>query len=110
MRYRQVCIDGKYHLVPADEAARVREAGDVIVRGNFDAFVSPVDGTLVRNQRELEDHNKRNNVVNSSEFSPQWYEKKAKERAKLYSGERSRAEKQARGEEIHRIIERLERQ
>lgn len=34
------------------------------VTGKFEAFVSMVDGTLVRNQKELEEHNKRNGVVN----------------------------------------------
>jgi len=28
-------------------------------------FVSPVDGSLIRNKRELHDHNRRNNVMQS---------------------------------------------
>ena len=101
----------RYVMVPRDSAAAKRdsEAG-IIVRGNFDAFHSPVDGSLIRNHRDLEEHNRRNNVVSSSEFSDDWYKQKAQERARLYTGERSASERQARGEEIHRIIERLERQ
>lgn len=34
------------------------------VTGKFDAFVSPVDGSVIRNQRELLAHNDRNQVVN----------------------------------------------
>lgn len=34
------------------------------VKGNFDAFRSSVDGSLIRTTRELQEHNKRNNVVN----------------------------------------------
>lgn len=34
------------------------------VTGKFDAFVSPVDGSVIRNQRELQNHNERNGVVN----------------------------------------------
>lgn len=30
----------------------------------FEAFVSPVDGTVISNKRELQEHNKRNGVVN----------------------------------------------
>lgn len=32
------------------------------VTGKFDAFKSQVDGTIIRNKRELEEHNRRNNV------------------------------------------------
>lgn len=34
------------------------------VKGNFDAFRSPVDGSLIATQNDLSEHNKRNNVVN----------------------------------------------
>jgi putative FmdB family regulatory protein len=34
------------------------------VKGNFDAFKSSVDGSLIRTNRELQEHNKRNSVVN----------------------------------------------
>ena len=30
---------------------------------NFDAFVSPVDGTLITGQQSLKEHNSRNDVV-----------------------------------------------
>lgn len=31
----------------------------------FESFVSPVDGSIVHSRRELAEHNKRNNVVNT---------------------------------------------
>lgn len=31
----------------------------------FEAFISPVDRTVINSQRELREHNKRNNVVNT---------------------------------------------
>lgn len=34
------------------------------VTGKFEAFRSMVDGSLIRNNRELAEHNKRNNVYN----------------------------------------------
>lgn len=37
------------------------------VTGKFDAFVSHVDGSLIRSNRDLEEHNRRNNVVNLSD-------------------------------------------
>lgn len=34
------------------------------VTGRFEAFRSSVDGSIIRNQRDMLEHNKRNNVVN----------------------------------------------
>lgn len=34
------------------------------IKGKFDPFISPVDRSLVRSQRELNEHNKRNGVQN----------------------------------------------
>ncbi len=34
------------------------------VKGNFDAFKSPVDGSIITGHRALEEHNKRNQVAN----------------------------------------------
>ena len=111
-RYRQVLDQktGEYVLVPADEAAARREQIDIAVRGNFDAFVSPVDGSLIRNHRELEDHNRRNNVVNSAEFSPEFMERKRKERERVFTGERTSQQVQRDRMFIHEMINRAERQ
>lgn len=37
------------------------------VTGKFDPFVSPVDGSLITSQREMQEHNRRNNVVNMAD-------------------------------------------
>lgn len=58
----------------------------VHIRGDIEAFVSPVDGTVVGGRRQLRDHNRRNDVVNSQEFSPEFYAQKAAERADHYNG------------------------
>jgi len=111
-RYRQTWSEEEqdYVLIKmGGPTAPLGNDGNLHIRRDIDPFVSPVDGSTIRTQRDLDNHNKRNNVVSSSEFSPAFYERKAKERARLYSGEHTPAEKQARGEEIHRIIERLER-
>lgn len=34
------------------------------VKGKFDPFISPVDRTLISCQRDLDEHNKRNGVMN----------------------------------------------
>ena len=48
----------------ADVVKVILSAPSGFVRGKFDAFRSTVDGTVIRSQRELEEHNKRNRVVN----------------------------------------------
>ena len=42
----------------------IRTAPSGLVTGKFDAFRSPVDGTLIKSKRDLENHNRRNGVVN----------------------------------------------
>jgi hypothetical protein len=110
-RYRQVYNEKeeRYELIPVDAAARRREGIDISVKGNFDAFVSPVDGSLIKNHRDLEDHNRRNNVVNSAEFSPEWYAKKRAEREKVFTGERSREQVLKDRQFINEQINRFER-
>ena len=72
-----------------------------IIRGKFDTFKSPVDSSLIRNHREYEDHNKRNDVVNSAEYSPEYYAGKAKERQDFFDGKHSKAEMHKRKSEIY---------
>jgi len=45
----------------------IRTAAKGFVTGKFDAFISPVDGTLITSQREMQKHNERNGVVNMAE-------------------------------------------
>lgn len=42
----------------------VRQAPVGFVKGRFEAFKSPVDGSIISTAQGLADHNKRNNVVN----------------------------------------------
>ncbi|RLA29191.1 MAG: hypothetical protein DRR15_16515 [Gammaproteobacteria bacterium] len=105
MRWRQCRHTGK--LIPVDEAAK-KYAGHYI-QGDIETFVSPVDGSVISDRKQLEDHNRRNNVVNAAEFSPEYYASKAKERARFYEGEHTRRESHARKSEIYEIIMRAER-
>lgn len=112
-RWRQVWSEEeqKYVLVPLDQVAAERDARmGIIVRGNFDAFRSHVDGTVIQTHRQLEEHNRRNGVVPVQEFDQSFFDRKARERQKLYQGEHSTQEKFRRKQEIHEIINRLERQ
>lgn len=102
--------EGKYVLVPRDEAAVKRdEANGIIVRGNFDAFTSPVDGSLIRNHRELMEHNRRNGVVQTHELDEGHYRKHKEQRERFFSGSHSSAETFRRKQQIHEIMNQIER-
>lgn len=55
---------------------------------DIESFVSPVDGTIVTGRAALREHNKRHNVTNVADFTGEW-ERKAKERAAMYSGDKN---------------------
>ena len=113
MRWRQVWNEelGKHEMVPVDAGAvRRDQSAGLIGMGEFEAFVSPVDQTLIRNEREYREHNLRNNVVNAAEFTPEFYEAKAKERARFYNRERTTQEIQRDRMAINETINRLERE
>ena len=107
MRFIQHPITHK--LVPAEEYERPREAGHY-VQDDIPTFVSPVDGSIISDRSHLREHNKRNNVVSADEFSPEHYERKAKERADFYQGKHSREESLNRKREIYEKIIEAERQ
>ena len=104
MRWRQSLNEetGKYEFIPVDEAA-ARHDGH-FVRGDIEAFQSPIDGSIIRSRKALEDHCRKHGVVQSQEFTPEFYEKKARERNKPLTT----AEKFARKQEIWEVWNRVE--
>jgi hypothetical protein len=103
---QRVNPDGTSRFEPRDEAAR-NLGGGTAIHGDIVPFVSPVDGTVISDRNQLREHNKRNNVVSSSEFSQEFLDKKKKERDRLYTGEKTTAEKYARRCEINEVINNL---
>ena len=99
--------DSSGKLIPIDEAA-IRISG-VTVRSDIDSFVSPIDGTVVSGARQYREHCKKHDVVNAAEYSPEYYERKAKERSRLYTGEHTTAETLERKQEIYETMMRYER-
>ncbi len=104
---QRVRKDGTTYMEPRDEAAK-RYDGH-FVQGDIESFVSPVDGTVISDRRQLEEHNKRNNVVNTAEFGTDHWDRKAKERADFYEGKRTARQTQKDRMEINEIINHLER-
>jgi hypothetical protein len=105
-RWRQDRVTGK--LVPIDDEA-VKRDGGISIHGIFQPFVSMVDGTEIATAKQLREHNKRNNVVCADEFTPEFYERKAQERADFYQGKHTRGESLKRKQEIYENIIRAER-
>lgn len=77
-RYIQCPVTHK--LIPSDEYSRPKEAGSAVIFGDVQSFVSPVDGTVITDRKQLREHNKRNNVVSAEEFDQGFLARKAKER------------------------------
>ena len=104
-KWRQDANTGR--LIPIDESAQRASVG--FIHGDIESFISPVDGTIISDRKQLREHNKRNGVVSADEFSPEFYARKAKERADFYEGKHSRAETLARKQSLYETILKLER-
>lgn len=114
MRWRQVFNEqtGKSEFVPVDETALKADisAGKIVppCPAGFEPFRSIVDGSIIRDHKDLAAHNKRNNVVNTAEFSPEFIERKAREREDFFAGKVSKEEQYARKQKMHEMIIRAE--
>ena len=73
-------VTGK--LIPREEYVRPRLNASAAVMGDLEAFVSPIDGTLIDDRGKLRAHNKRHGVTNCADYSPEFYEKKRQQREK----------------------------
>jgi hypothetical protein len=71
---------------------------------DIEPFVSSVDGKPIMGRRQLREHNKVNDVVQYAEFSPEYIEKKVKERHLRLHGQ-TREDKQDRIENLKRAME-----
>ncbi|MEE9365327.1 MAG: hypothetical protein V3W44_01445 [Dehalococcoidales bacterium] len=105
-RYIQCLKTNK--LIPAEEYYAPKQAAHA-VHGDIEPFVSPIDGTAISDRKQYNEHCKRHNVVPAAEFTPEFYARKAKERADMYEGRRSTRQVQRDRMEIHEIINKLER-
>ena len=109
-RWRQVWDEQtqKSEFVPIDDAARARSG--MAIHGDITPFVSPVDGSIIGDRKQLREHNIRNNVVHASEFEQPEYQKLRKDRERVFTGERTKEQIRRDRVEIYETIERLERQ
>lgn len=106
-RWRQDRETGK--LIPIDEKAVAHDRARGIIVKDVEPFRSPIDGTIISSRRQYEEHCRKHGVVPAAEFSKDWYDRKAKERARLFTGERTKREVLERKKEIYETMMRAER-
>jgi hypothetical protein len=64
------------------------------VRGDIEPFVSQVDGSIISTRRDLAEHNTRNSVTNTEDYSEGWFETKGKEHALAAQGKTDKDRKE----------------
>lgn len=117
MRYIQIKKpDGSYELVEAHRVQQARERTlDVFVQADLEPFRSVVDNSIISSRRDLNEHNRRNNVVSQAEFGTEkerasFYARKEKERADVYQGTtNTHVGKRMKQERIQHIIEAMQK-
>jgi hypothetical protein len=73
---------------------------EAAIHGDIKSFVSPVDGSVISDRKQLREHNKRNNVVNYAEFEGT---------KQPVTGEHTPAQTYARKQELYEVLNRAER-
>lgn len=86
-------------LIPAEEFDRPKERHHMIMT-DIKPFRSTVDGTVVSTRSQLEAHNKRNNVTNSSDFSPEYVKGRARQKLR----NQAKADKQDRVNTLRKAL------
>jgi hypothetical protein len=70
------------------ESEGKRPSRGVLICGDIAPFQSVVDGTVISGRRALREHNKRNNVTFTADFTNEWASKQ-KERERMYGGDQT---------------------
>jgi hypothetical protein len=99
-RYRQNPKTLEMELISDNTVPRDR---GVLICPDITPFKSVVDGTVITGRRALREHNKRNDVTFTEDFRGDW-ERKAKDRASMYSGD-TKFDRKRRVEHIKRAFE-----
>ncbi len=66
------------------------------VQGDIESFVSPVDGSVITDRKQLRDHNKRNGVTNCADYSDEFFAGKKRERDAAINGTTAEAKRSRR--------------
>ena len=108
MRYIQDPKTNK--LVPADEYYAQKQVSSAAVVNDIEPFVSPIDGSVIGSRTDLRNHNARHGVIQQLEYGDTHSREAEKRRHDHYLGRRSTEESFRRKQQIHEIINRMERE
>jgi hypothetical protein len=103
MKFIQCPVTHK--LIPRDEYVRPKEASHA-VWNDLPSFVSPVDGSVISDRKQLREHNVRNNVVSADNFSPEFQKRKEDERHNAEHGKKAVRERR---QAMYEVMVRAER-
>ena len=81
-RRRFIQIDGVLHEVTEDFEFCPDPVAPMIMK-DVEAFRSPVDQTMVLGRRTLREHNLRNDVTNSADFTETWKKAEKERKARM---------------------------
>lgn len=84
-RYRYNQATKEMELISESEGSRNY---GILVCGDIEPFKSIVDGSIITGRAALREHNLRNNVTFSEDYRDEWATK-AKERERMYAGDRT---------------------
>lgn len=92
-------------LIPKEEYVRPVTGRSAAVHAGFEAFKSPVDGSIINGPKGLREHNKKHGVTNIQDYGDSYFERKHKERSADILGQTKQAKKE-RVETIRKAIHR----
>lgn len=92
-------------LIPKSEYVSAKRRSHFI-QNDIEGFQSPIDGSIITDRKQLREHNAKHNVVSAQEFTPEFYDKKAKERARIFTDGPSSSDINA---SVNEAIKKLER-
>ena len=87
MRYVQDPVT--LELVPAHQ---YRAPGKPVheIQGDIEPFISPIDKSIISSRAQLREHNRRHNVTNAADYSPEFIAQRRRQREAFFQPSRER--------------------
>jgi hypothetical protein len=92
-------------LIPRDEYVRPKEISHALWN-DLPSFVSPVDGSVISDRKQLREHNEKHGVVSANEFGPEF---QARKKAERHEAEHGKVAVRERHQEMYEVMMRQER-
>ena len=83
-----------HKLILKDQYVRPADPKSAMVVKGFDAFKSPVDGSVISCNSKLRDHNKRHGVTNVQDYGQAYFDKRGREKNREMLGQTRQAKQE----------------